>query len=237
MKIRKCILFIVVLLSVQVYAAEKIEIRTARLDYYQVKHDPNGELVQIRKHEVVVDYEKRRARIARTDLLADESETWVMEKTYSMMFDGTSLLLTEAPQEATILDSIYLGIVPERLKERDSIAVEYKTTNKKRFKKIETKRNGKVHTQIFAENYVDVDGIPFPMVHRDRSYFNGKFKEETLIFDSVKLNCAISEDDFKLTVPADTLMQETIMTMTGFVLEEGGVFGIKDLLEYAVANQ
>jgi len=107
-----------------------------------------------------------------------------------------------------------------------------------RFRHYELKGpNGQLAREIIADDYRDVNGIPYPFLYIRRQFDeNGKVvKEKKYTFETVELGVDVSEDDFKVAVPAGTNVTDVAMTMRSFTINKGGTMSIGDVLE--LANQ
>jgi len=105
-----------------------------------------------------------------------------------------------------------------------------------RFYNMETYRNGMIHKEIVADDYRDVNGIPYPFSYTERQFDeNGKVvKEKRYTFEKVDFGIDVTDEDFKVFIPEGSSVSDTILSMRAFNLkpeQSGKKMSIGDILE------
>jgi hypothetical protein len=100
-----------------------------------------------------------------------------------------------------------------------------------RFRRIQQHSDGKLIKETIADNYKDVNGIPYPFLHIERSFDkDGKIIRETKhVMEKVELGVDLSPDDFKIFVPAGTQFIDDISRAI-HTIEQSGYMSIDDAL-------
>ena len=104
-----------------------------------------------------------------------------------------------------------------------------------RFRRIEwSGPDGRLIRETIADDYRDVNGIPYPFFYIERSFDeNGKVsKESRCIFENVQLGIDVSEEDFKIFVPTGTILTDVVLSMTTYEIEQDSYMGIDDMMLY-----
>jgi len=101
-----------------------------------------------------------------------------------------------------------------------------------RFRRIERRIDGQLIKETIADDYRDVNGVPYPFLYIDRSFDkDGRISRETkYVMEKVELGVDLSPDDFKIFVPAGTRLFDSIVSMTVHKIEQSGYMGIDDAL-------
>lgn len=101
-----------------------------------------------------------------------------------------------------------------------------------RFRRIQRHSDGQLIGETIADNYKDVNGIPYPFLYIDRIFDkDGKIRRETkYVMKKVELGVDLSPDDFKVFVPAGTQFLDAVASMTTHTVEQGDYMGIDDAL-------
>jgi len=101
-----------------------------------------------------------------------------------------------------------------------------------RFRRIRWFTQGKLASETIADEYRDVDGIPYPFSYATRIFDpNGEIRVHTQYsMRNVELNMAVEKNDFKIMVPDGTRVTDTIIGMRQYKLDIGGYIGLDDAL-------
>lgn len=88
---------------------------------------------------------------------------------------------------------------------------------------------------VFAD-YEIIDGMAFPLSYSKKNYDNGDLVSHThLAFEAVEFNLDLSEDDFKLTIPAGTYFDDLAFnTGLGKLIETELIAGIYDIITFTL---
>jgi len=91
--------------------------------------------------------------------------------------------------------------------------------------------DGHLIRETIADNYKDVNGIPYPFLHIERSFDkDGKIRRETkYVMEKVRLGVDLSPDDFKVFVPAGTQFMDDVSKVL-HTIEKSSYIGIDDAL-------
>ncbi len=105
-----------------------------------------------------------------------------------------------------------------------------------RFRSIRAYANGELTKESIADDYrTDANGICFPYSYVSR-YFDEEgdvVREKSFIFEEVEFGPALSDNDFKIDVPAGTEFREALIASGSktITIEEDEKIGIKEALE------
>jgi hypothetical protein len=101
-----------------------------------------------------------------------------------------------------------------------------------RFRHIEQRVDGQLINETIADDYRDVNGVPYPFLYIDRSFDkDGRIRRETkYVMQKVELGVNLSPGDFKIFVPAGTRLFDAVVSMTTHTIEQSGYMGIDDAL-------
>ena len=101
-----------------------------------------------------------------------------------------------------------------------------------RFRRIQWHSNGQLIKETIADDYRDVNGVPYPFLYIDRSFDeDGKIRRETkYVIEDAQLGAELSANDFKIFVPAGTRLFDSVISMTTHTIEQSGYMGIDDAL-------
>lgn len=105
-----------------------------------------------------------------------------------------------------------------------------------RFRRIEWHSDGRLIKETIADDYRDVNDanavVPFPFLYIHRSFDkDGKIlRERKYVFEDVRLGVDLSANDFKIFVPAGTVLLDVALSMKTHKIEQGGYMGIDDAL-------
>ena len=101
-----------------------------------------------------------------------------------------------------------------------------------RFRRIQRYSEGRLIAETTADDYRDVNGVPYPFLYVERSFDkDGKICRETkYVFEDVKLGVDLSANDFKIFVPAGTDITDAVVAMTAYKVEQSAYMGIDDVL-------
>ena len=100
------------------------------------------------------------------------------------------------------------------------------------FRRIQWHSEGQLIKETIADDYRDVNGVPYPFLYIDRSFDkDGRIRRETkYVMEKVELGVDLSPDDFKLFIPAGTRLFDSVASMTTHTIEQSGYMGIDDAL-------
>ena len=85
--------------------------------------------------------------------------------------------------------------------------------------------NGKLATEIAANDYHNINGTVFPFKYTIKSFDSSGevIAERKYIFEDVQFNVEFSEDEFKIAVPAGTRVLNPVISESR-TLTEAGIF-------------
>jgi hypothetical protein len=178
-------------------------------------------------------------------------------------------LLSELPGQFSIFKMFSFGTVNERLLSEDKnpvlteidsngksllriqLTVEAKDMRKGtgtiecdpslgyRFRRIQWSVDGHLTSETIADDYRDVNGVPYPFLYIDRSFDeDGKIRSETkYVVEDAQIGVALSVNDFKIFVPAGTELTDTILSKTIHTVPQDSYMGIDDALDIGVRSR
>jgi len=101
-----------------------------------------------------------------------------------------------------------------------------------RFYKIQWNYTGHVYKEYLADDYKNINGIPYPSSYSKRNYDenNGAFKrEEKYLIEQAEFGIKLSEDDFKVFVPSNTNITDFSGNDVIFKIGTGRKIGVDEI--------
>lgn len=195
-------------------------------------------------------------------------DTYQMEFIDSDISGGRPVLgLCERPDIANFMfEKMFLGVIDKALLSEDrnptltkidsdgesllriELTIEGQTVRKGtiecvpslgyRFRRIEWRIDGRLIKETIADDYRDIDGVPYPFLYIERSFYeDGKVRRETkYVIEDVRLGVDLSVNDFKVFVPSGTNFTDTLLSRTIGEVEQGGYMGIDDVLALGMSR-
>ena len=105
-----------------------------------------------------------------------------------------------------------------------------------RFRRIERYSDGHLIRETIADDYRDVNDVngvvPYPFLYINRSFDkDGKIRrEQKYIIEDAQLGVDLCANDFKMFVPAGTVLTDAVNSMTIHRIEQSGQMSIDDAL-------
>lgn len=104
-----------------------------------------------------------------------------------------------------------------------------------RFRTIRTSCSGRPVSEVVADDYRDVNGIPYPFTYVERTFYNdGSVRtERQYAMQEVELGLILMKDDFKVNVPSGTEFTDAAVSGICSRIGLGRPFGIDEALSFA----
>lgn len=192
-------------------------------DDYAMIFDARIPLLHLWKPGGEPEYVFRFARLGviSNDLLVDEKSPRLSE----VMSDGKSMLQIKASSQ------VPAGTV--------DWVVECDPALGYRFRTVRSSRNGQVISEVIADDYRDVNGIPCPFAYIERRlYDDGSFRtERQYAIQEAQFGVPLTKDDFKVYVPSGTEFTDAAVSGICSRIGLARPFGIDDALKIGRAME
>jgi len=203
---------------------------------------------------------EQKLNISRSQLLLIQ-DTYEIVFVDGSVLNEPQVLLSERPGPAYIFKMLSLGTIDKRLlsEDKNPILTEIDSNGKSllriqltvvgqntskgtiecapslgyRFRRIQWSVNGRLTSETIADDYRDVNGVPYPFLYIDRRFDeDGKIRRETkYVIEDVQLGAELSANDFKIFVPAGAELTDPILSKTIHNIRQDGYMGIDDALD------
>jgi len=128
--------------------------------------------------------------------------------------------------------SLLVNLTVEKARGLQEVKIECDPSMGYRFRRIEWRSNGQLAKETIADDYRNVNGIPYPFRYINRRLDkDGKVRtERKYVIESAELGVSLSANDFKISVPAGTVVTDTVISMTSRKIDQQCHMSIDDVL-------